>query len=259
MSPSPPLPPSRHYHLYPYRWLILFLFSISTLTNAALWTTFAPISDLSSSYFFSNDSTRSTSINNLALTYQVLYLPGTVLGSYFVLKGSLRTAVVFGAVSTSLGAIVRYVGVLLDPKSETAYYASLVGQCMCALGQPMFVNSPGLLSANWFGVHERNIATTVASLFAVIGNAVGQVMPAIVVSEDEDTGETKGMEDLLLMQAIMATVCAVGCAGWFQVSSLRTPLINNSPSPRLSMNPPSLPLKLGAPAPPPPRLRRVSP
>ena len=157
----------------------------------------------------------------------------------------------FGAVSTSLGAIVRYVGVLLDPKSETAYYASLVGQCMCALGQPMFVNSPGLLSANWFGVHERNIATTVASLFAVIGNAVGQVMPAIVVSEDEDTGETKGMEDLLLMQAIMATVCAVGCAGWFQVSSLRTPLINNSPSPRLSMNPPSLPLKLPPPPPPP--------
>ncbi|GMH61189.1 hypothetical protein TrRE_jg4882, partial [Triparma retinervis] len=76
------------------------------------------------------------------LTYQVLYLPGTILGSYFVLKGSLRTAVVFGAVSTALGAVVRYIGVIIAPQSDTAYWFALVGQCMCALGQPMFVNSP---------------------------------------------------------------------------------------------------------------------
>ena len=85
---------------------------------------------------------------------------------------------------------------------------------MCALGQPMFVNSPGLLSANWFGPTERDVATTIASLFAVVGNAVGQVMPAAMVSGGEDEG-VEGMEGLLLTQAVMATLCAVGVVGWF--------------------------------------------
>jgi len=88
---SPPLPQllSPAYKLYPRRWLTLALFSLATLTNASLWTTFAPISDLTSTYFFDKDN-ESTTINNLALTYQVLYLPGTALGE---VKDGEKTAV----------------------------------------------------------------------------------------------------------------------------------------------------------------------
>jgi len=86
------------------------------------------------------------------------------------------------------------------------------------------VNAPGLLAANWFGAHERDIATTVASLFAVIGNAVGQVMPPAMVDSEvtDDDGnvangddDVNGMEDLLLFQAILSLLCFLGVWVYF--------------------------------------------
>eukprot|EP01035_Chromulina_nebulosa_P016801 gene16801-22283_t len=47
------------------------------MSNAAMWVTYAPISDLSQSYFDSNSFSGSLSaINMLATSYQIFYLPG---------------------------------------------------------------------------------------------------------------------------------------------------------------------------------------
>jgi len=109
---------------------------------------------------------------------------------------------------------------------NSTYYVVLLGQTMASFAQPCFVNSPGLLGANWFGVNERDIATTIASLFAIIGNAAGQIMPPAVVKTNTDTdpdGTTinstvTGMEDLLLYQAIICTVCLVLVVLFFRSS-----------------------------------------
>ena len=43
---SPPADPSSNeYRVYPVRWLVLFIFALSTITNAILWIAFAPIID----------------------------------------------------------------------------------------------------------------------------------------------------------------------------------------------------------------------
>jgi FLVCR family feline leukemia virus subgroup C receptor-related protein len=201
--------------VYPQRWVILLVFSVSTLCNAMMWTTFAPISDSSSTYFFPDaTTTKASTINLLALSYQITYLPGTILASYLVRDGGLMSPILVGSVLTSLGATTRYLAVVLPFPQPLKFPLTLLGQSIASLAQPCFVNSPGLLSANWFAVNERDVATTVASLFAIVGNAVGQVMPPLMVTGTEadntDGNDTiNGMEKLLLYQGLACIVCTL--------------------------------------------------
>lgn len=227
------------YTLYRSRWLMLALFCFTCASNASLWTTFAPISTDSAEFFFpkgnSTDtdisSNESTAINMLALLYQIFYLPGSLLASVMVQKGGLRPPLLIGSLLTFVGSALRYIAVLALSPSTTStpstspvlYVLVFVGQSLSAVAQPCFVNAPGLLAANWFGQSERDVAVTVASLFAVVGNAVGQVLPPIMVhsidgsdassrrrrlasSEGVDPDIVSGMKDLLLCQAIVAFV-----------------------------------------------------
>ena len=173
----------------PYRWLVLAVFCVTTASNAMLWTTFAPISDSSSTYFFPDSSgVESLKINMIALMFQITYLPGTVIASHLARDGGLAAPILFGAVLTAVGSVIRSVAVFVT-SSTTAYYLVLLGQSLSSLAQPCFINSPGLLAANWFGPAERDFATTVASLFAIVGNAAGQVMPPLMVECKTGEGE----------------------------------------------------------------------
>ena len=204
------------YILYPARWLMLALFCLSTASNAALWTTFAPISTDASTYFF-GDADSFVAVNLIALLYQCMYLPGTIMASLLCERYGLRSAVVIGTSLTAAGALIRYIACYALGGSTTSYGLVLCGQLLCAIAQPCFVNAPGLLAANWFGAHERDAATTVASLFAVIGNAVGQVMPPAMVSStgEDDSGSVEGVLTLLLSQAIISLVCCCSVAWCF--------------------------------------------
>ena len=109
---------------------------------------------------------------------------------------------------TATGSLIRYLSsVTIQQGSIWKYVAVLIGQSFLSLAQPMFVNSPGLLAANWFGANERDAAVTIGSLFAVVGNAIGQVFPPFMVSssgwDDDlvDDSEIMGMERLLGWQA----------------------------------------------------------
>ena len=105
---------------------------------------------------------------------------------------------------------------LPPPPSRFLYVLVFIGQSLSAIAQPCFVNSPGLLAANWFGQSERDVAVTVASLFAVVGNAVGQVLPPMMVNQHAEAVSpassgggvnpliVDGMKSLLLVQAVVA-------------------------------------------------------
>ena len=244
------------YTLYRSRWLMLSLFCFTCASNASLWTTFAPISTDSAEFFFPKTRTttgngtetngggdddnggggisnnESTAINMLALLYQIFYLPGSLLASVLVQKGGLRPPLLIGSLLTFVGAALRYIAVLtMSPsttspppssKSPLLYIVVFVGQSLSAVAQPCFVNAPGLLAANWFGQSERDVAVTIASLFAVVGNAVGQVLPPMMVYSDDTAAKStntaaaaaegvdpdivSGMKNLLLCQAVIAFV-----------------------------------------------------
>lgn len=79
---------------------------------------------------------------------------------------------------------------------------------MGAIIQPVFTNSAPRLAADWFAVHRRDLATTVAAISNPIGIAIGQFIPTVMVDDDGN-----GMTWLLLGEACLASILAL--IGWF--------------------------------------------
>ena len=80
----------------------------------------------------------------------------------------------------------------------------MIGQLLASLAQPIYVNLPAGIASNWFSVDERDVATTIASLFNPVGSAIGQIIPAIIVYDDN--GTIKGMTTLMIVEA---GICAL--------------------------------------------------
>jgi len=187
------------YTVYGVRWLILLIFSLLTITNALLWIAFAPIQSLAMDYF----SVSSAWINMLSVSFMALYLPGYLAAFFIMNKYNLRVGLIGAAALQTFGAWLRCAAVLgaQDNRapSPRGFVLLMLGQCLAALAQPMFTNSPARLSADWFPVRQRNLATTLAAMANPIGIAVGQVLPAALV---DDKG---GMPLLLLVSAGVST------------------------------------------------------
>lgn len=208
---------AEEYKVYSSRWLMLGLFCVLNMSNAVLWVTFAPITDISSDYF---GGASTTSINMLALIFQIVYAPGTLVGVLATKKYGLRDTLIFGGVLNTLGALIRYIATLCRTQAGSwgAYTLMMVGQFCGALAQPIYVNLPATMAADWFAVDERDIATTIAALFNPLGAAIGQVLPPMLVtqSEDDDNGYVHGMSSLMLAETIVCLVPLLLAVVWFK-------------------------------------------
>ena len=101
-------------------------------------------------------------------------------------RTSLRGTLITGGCLTLIGAIIRVVAAANRDSlgASWAYAMFMLGQSFGAIAQPMFNTLPAAIAASWFPVNERDIATTISSLFNPLGNAVGQVLPPIFVSDN---------------------------------------------------------------------------
>ena len=194
---------SADYTVYSTRWNMLGMFCFLNLANAVLWVTFAPITDLASTYF---DGASLTEINMLALIFQIGYVPGTVLGVVASKKYGMRNTLLIGGALDLIGSCIRLIGSIFRNElgAGGSYSLMMIGQLLASLAQPIYVNLPAGLASNWFSVDERDVATTIASLFNPVGSAIGQIIPAIIVYDDN--GTIKGMTTLMLVEAI---ICAI--------------------------------------------------
>ena len=183
------------------RWAVLAAFFLANLSNAALWTTFAPIASLAETYYGVSD----TAINAFAVSYLAAYIPGSILALavYSFRKDGLRIGIILATVMTCLGAFLRYLG----SKKQPIYGMALAGQFLAALAQPFLTNVPPKVSAAWFPTTERDVATVLGSMANPVGTAIGSILPAIMVQEND--GTIQGMDTLLLVEAILAAVGAV--------------------------------------------------
>ena len=176
---------SEEFVTYRYRIYILLMFCGLEAVNAMLWVTFAPISDITGNYFGGGKYGSPTAVNMLANVFLILFLPGTILGVWLIKSAGFRNALLIGGGVTLLGAFLRYVATLSAGSLDDAslYWLILLGQILAAIVQPMFLNSPALVSSIWFPVKERDIATTIAACASGLGNAIGTLVPSLMVTQ----------------------------------------------------------------------------
>ena len=95
-----------------------------------------------------------------------------------------------GGILSTVGAFLRVVGSLYQANNGLSsdgrndvlvYLLVLFGQCSSAMSYPIYVNLVAALASDWFPIHERDMATAIASLFNPLGNALGQIIPPLVV------------------------------------------------------------------------------
>lgn len=165
--------------LYSAFWLIVRQL---TLTNNALWITFAPIDVITESYF----RTTALGVNWLSMVYMALYIPLVFVAAYVVERRGLRFGMVVGSGLNALGAFVRYLATappwLFGHPTSTSFSAAkggfavlMTGQVIASVAQTFILGMPSRLAAVWFGAGERSTATGVAVLANQLGAAIACV------------------------------------------------------------------------------------
>ena len=105
---------------------------------------------------------------------------------------------------------IRYTSTLPAHGGATRFAIVLFGQCIGALAQPIYTNAPAKLAGSWFPVKEREIATTIAAILNPVGNALGSVVPGIMVQRPDQMGT------MLLGEACLATLTFLPVACLFK-------------------------------------------
>ncbi|KAI1239840.1 hypothetical protein IHE44_0011275 [Lamprotornis superbus] len=126
-----------------------------------LWLTFAPVADKTAAYFQISLET----VNWLSMVYLLISIPFGLVATWVLDSVGLRCAVVLSAWLNMVGSITRMFSVLkfLSLGSQSYWYL-FIGQCFCALAQPLIIFSPTKLAALWFPDHQRATANMIASM-----------------------------------------------------------------------------------------------
>ena len=182
----------------PRRWVVLLAFSLSNALNAFLWIQFAPIALLVSSRF----GVSLPAVDWLSLSFMALYVPGALVTIFVTERFGMRALLLGAAAANALAALVRYVGAFAPAAGGASFGVVMLGQCVAALAQPAFINAPSRLAGDWFPERDRAMATTIAAMSNVIGNALGSALPPAYTS-------APGEVDAGLLYALVASAIAL--------------------------------------------------
>nr|CCA23492.1 Major facilitator Superfamily putative [Albugo laibachii Nc14] len=161
------------------KWLMLTILSLLSGTNQAICYSYAPIVTLSERRW--GQQLHST---ELITIYFIAYIPCSFLGSWIIDRMGLRYGVLLGAMLQALGASFRYLGTHYGLWNEV--YLTILGQVLAAVAMPFMVNSPPVLSANWFPTSLRATATSIAVNANAMGIAVVYLAAPFFVHTIED-------------------------------------------------------------------------
>ncbi|XP_077201707.1 LOW QUALITY PROTEIN: solute carrier family 49 member A3 [Paroedura picta] len=180
---APSLPGGDGFQVYRRRWLVLAAVCLLNCSNAMLWLSFAPVADKTSEYF---DITLDM-VNWLALVYLVISIPFGLVAIWMLDTFGLKCVVILCAWLNMAGSIVRVLSVInvLSLGSLNVVYL-LVGQCLCAMAQPLIVFAPTKLAALWFPDHQRATANMIASMSNPLGILTTNILSPALVHEGKD-------------------------------------------------------------------------
>ena len=156
--------------VYKFRWIVLLLFMFANITMQILWISFAPVNSLAQ-VFYGVDK---VSIDLLALSFMIVYIPITFLSAWIIDKYGFKIGAGIGAIIAGIFGFLRFL-------AFDSYLLVLIFQIGIGVGQPFILNAITKLSANWFPDDERTTATGLALISQFLGIALGMFITPILV------------------------------------------------------------------------------
>ncbi|XP_068127424.1 solute carrier family 49 member A3-like isoform X2 [Hyperolius riggenbachi] len=168
------------YKLYKRRWYFLAVVCLINSSNAMIWIAFAPVADLTASYFKCSLDT----INYLSLVYLIASIPIGFVASWLLDTLGLRSAVILSSWLNVFGSVIRCLSVVsvLNMGQSPLFYL-FVGQSLCAVAQPLVLFVPAKLAAVWFPEHQRATANMIASMSNPFGIFLANILSPVIASK----------------------------------------------------------------------------
>ena len=183
------------------RWLMLAIFSLNSMMNACLFISVAPINDLVSKYWDVEPHFIDWLPNIYFFLYTLLALPAAFSMGFFGLRPLLLLGSAFNAVATCL----RFGGT-----KQNGFIFVLIGQLVAALGYCTILQVPARLSAIWFPVAERAMATSIGAFMNIFGVSLGFLMCTQMVQETDDLDVIgKNIHDLFLVEMVICLLLLI--------------------------------------------------
>lgn len=178
----------------PRRWVALGQLSLLTCINCCQWIGIASIVDQSREFFSATD----TQLNWLSVVYMLVYVTLEPVAVAVFVRFGLRRGLLTSSVLNTAGAALKLACAL----GRWGFAPLLAAQCISASAQIFSLGCPPLMSSSWFPPDERAVATSIASTSNELGNAIGRLVPPLLV-----TSASRG--DFVLFFGLQLAVCAV--------------------------------------------------
>ncbi|KAL3670645.1 hypothetical protein V7S43_003836 [Phytophthora oleae] len=185
------------------KWVMLAILSVLSAVNQAICYSYAPISSIVEERW-----EHRLHAESLITVYFISYIPSAFIGSWLMDRKSLSFGVILGGFLQAIGAGLRYAACFLPPSEEI--YVTMFGQFLASLAMPFMVNSPPLLSANWFPPSMRATATSTALNANALGAAVVFLTAPFIVGSSQDIPKWN------LINTLVAVVSCVVAAIYFR-------------------------------------------
>jgi MFS family permease len=189
-----------------YRWVVLSALMLITMMAQIQWLTHAPIARAADVYYAGHFNPSSFfNVDFLASSYMFFYILFCIPASYFIDTYGIVKGVGLGAILTLTGAGIKAF-------SGTSFTMVMTGQIILAVAQPFVINAPTALTAKWFPVKERALATGLATLAQYIGILIAMIVtPMLIVSKASDPNYGSGVDSMLKFYGIITLVfCVLG-------------------------------------------------
>lgn len=184
--------------VYPYRWLILALYSATSFSNTLVMLSLFTVSDATVAYY--NITQGELLWSSMACTFLqvVVAIPITFLPS----RLGLRTTMILAAIINALGA-----SIMITSTHRNGFPYFVIGQVIIALAFAILPQLAPEVSAVWFGEKEHALSTSIGLIIGNAGAAVGFLQPALMISniEPEQNIEFIGqkLRELIYSQAAL--------------------------------------------------------
>jgi MFS family permease len=184
-----------------YRWVVLAALMLITIMSQIQWLTHAPIARAADVYYKGHFNPSSFfNIDFLASSYMFFYIIICIPASYFIDTFGIVKGVGLGAILTMTGAVIKAV-------AGTSYYTVMTGQIILAIAQPFVINAATAVTARWFPVRERALATGFATLALYLGILIAMlVTPTMIAHSPSDRDYGSGVNNMLMIYGIITVV-----------------------------------------------------
>lgn len=141
------------------RFVVLLIFSLSSLVNAFQWIQYSIISNVFEGFY----GVSLLHIDWLSMVYMLAYVPLIFPATWLLDTRGLRLTALLGSGLNCLGAWIKCGSV-----QQHLFWVTMLGQSLCAVAQVFILGLPSRIASVWFGPKE--VSTACAT--GVLGNQV---------------------------------------------------------------------------------------